>query len=129
VTPNSSPAQAPARPARPTAVPIAGFFLAGVLVHLLVVGSVVVAPGSRFLPILWFLAGAFLPLATYVLLQRANLAAFAGFVIGIVAASLVQQHLMYGHVLPSAFGAGAFLIPVVAGAAAFAMIALANRNA
>jgi len=129
VNPNSPPAQAPTRPAKPAAMGVAGFFLAGVLVHLLVVGSVVVAPGSRFLPILWFLAGAFLPLATYVLLQRANLAAFAGFVVGIVAASLVQQQLMYGHVLPSAFGAAAFLIPIVAGAAAFAMIALANRNA
>jgi len=129
VTPNTPPAHVPARAATSAAMPIAGFFLAGVLVHLLVVGSVVLAPGSRFLPILWFLAGAFLPLATYLLLQRANLAAFAGFVIGIVAASLVQQQLMYGHVLPSAFGAGAFLIPVVAGAAAFAMIALANRNA
>lgn len=104
---------------------------AGVIARLLVVGSVAVVQSfTPFLPILWFLIGAFLMLGAYVLAKGGSSAnGLLAYLCGMAISTLLVQELMWGHILVTAFKAAAFLLPAFAGIAAFIMIWLARRNA
>ena len=132
VNPYSDPTKrvAPDMNPKPVILSNLAYFASGIAVYLLVEASVLIlSRPSPLLPILWFVAGAFLPLAAFVMVRRCTIWSFAFYLLGMVACALTSQELLFGQILLFGFKAAAFLLPLLAGALAFLMIMLARRNA
>ncbi len=115
---------------RPKAITYPSYFLAGAISHLFVVASIFIPTSSTsLLPTLWFLIGAFLPLAVFIFCRTISTTSFIAYIFGMAIAELARQQLMWGHIMVSAFKGAAFLLPAIAGLIAFVTIMLARRNA